>query len=85
MLISSSFPTTLKLQQLSLVCTQGSLEEVGVNVPIFLAYYEETHFNGGGHYQAIEPVQSSAMLEDVRTRFGHDVAWTLFLPDQGFE
>ena len=56
-----------------------------MNVPIFLAYYEETHFNGGGHYQAIEPVQSSAMLEDVRTRFGHDVAWTLFLPDQGFE
>ena len=51
-------------------------EEVGVNVPVFLAYYEETHFNGSGNYQAIEPVRSSDMLEDVKT---------MFLPDQGFE
>ena len=60
-------------------------EEVGVNIPVFLAYFEETHFNGGGHYQAIEPVRSSAMLEDVKTRFGHDVAQTMSLPDQGLE
>ena len=60
----------------------GGRRDVGINAPVFLAYFEETHFNGGGHYQAIEPFRNSNVLEDVKDRFGHDVAQIMSLPNE---
>ena len=60
-------------------------EKVRVNALVFVAYFEETQLNCGGHDQVIEPFNSSTMLEYVKYRYSHDTAQIMSLPDQGLD
>ena len=76
-----------RLDSTHMMISRGTFtkEKVGVNALVFLAQFEKTQFNGGGHDQVIEPFKSSTMLEYVKNRYSHDVAQIMSLPDQGLD
>ena len=55
----------------------------GQRLPIFLGYFEETHFKVG-HYQSVLPTKNNAVLDMIVKYGGFNVASALGLPlDEG--
>ena len=48
-------------------------QESGKECPLFLGYYEESHFMSP-HYQSVVPTRDSTVLEMIRENDGYDVA-----------
>ena len=48
-------------------------EESGSECPLFLGYYEESHFLAP-HYQSVVPTRDNTVLEMIRENDGYDVA-----------
>ena len=50
-----------------------SNEDSGSECPLFLGYFEDSHF-ASPHYQSILPTRDSSVLKTVRENDGFDVA-----------
>ena len=48
-------------------------EESGSSCPLFLGYFEESHFLAP-HYQSVVPTRDSSVLKAMRENDGYDVA-----------
>ena len=48
-------------------------QESGSSCPLFLGYYEESHFLAP-HYQSVVPTRDSSVLKMMRENDGYDVA-----------
>ena len=56
-------------------------EKSGSLCPLFLGYYEESHFLSP-HYQSVVPVRDNTVLEMVLNNDGYDVSKELGLAGQ---
>ena len=59
-------------------------EKSGSESPLFLGYFEESHFLAP-HYQSVVPMRDGSVLQTIRQNDGYDVAWMLALPRLPFE
>ena len=55
-------------------------EKSGALCPLFLGYFEDTHFKAP-HYQSVVPMRNSNVLRTIKSNDGFDVAMEFGFPE----